>query len=573
MNKNTVKILILLVAFAAAVSLVTFTAFAEGENITEPTPIFEVIAADGTQKLTGVTEREMRVAVSEAEDGDTVRMLTDIEINGGIKPTATEEAPKTVNFDLAGHKLYSLTKRTIFAAGHYTTFNIYSSLPGAVVFVSNLANTSLGGNIFTIAGASAVINAGEYTDGDVTYPGSNISTYSSCLIDIVPNSTDPDHVDYCDAASSVNLNGGNYHSICSDYSGFVVPRGGEATFNIKNANLLMFETRAPINAMGGFCKLNFENCVILNSAGASVNFFNNTGTAVYMKDCITNYELESSVSVGKSVTLEGRNVFASSENAELTLINSTEPVVLARTDAEYELNGGGKTAYVYPKESAPTAHYDEIMPDLKKAAAILPVGATETCIFVNGNQTATEVWDKNAQIIPPFNIGMERVEGVYKRAWVNSYDELGNHILTAGYLADYNVKIGAVYEDGNFYFNVYIPDYVIDEGMLDFRGVLIGEDDFATDAWEHKEVDGKGYYYAFSAYIDETNLNDAIKVVIPMFTLDDKYVTTSWTFTAKEYIDLVLATEADGVYTEDEYSVIHRIVEDFVPEVEEDVAE
>ena len=32
MNKNTVKILILLVAFAAAVSLVTFTAFAEGEN-------------------------------------------------------------------------------------------------------------------------------------------------------------------------------------------------------------------------------------------------------------------------------------------------------------------------------------------------------------------------------------------------------------------------------------------------------------------------------------------------------------------------------------------------------------
>ena len=572
MNKNTVKILLILLAFAIAVSLVTFTAFAEGENITEPTPIFEVIAADGAQKLTGATESELRTAVAEAADGDTVRLLADVVIKGTVKPRATEEEPKVVNLDLAGFKLYSIVKRTIFSAGPYATFNIYSSVPGAVVFVTNLASTNLGGNIFTIEGASAVINAGEYTDGEVTYPGSNISTYSSCLIDIVPNSTDPEHPSYCDANSQVNLNGGNYHSICSDYSGFVVARGGEATFNIKNANLLMFETRAPINALGGFCKVNFENCVILNSANASVNFFNNTGSVVYMKDCVTNYELESSVSVAKSVTLEGKNIFASSETTELTLINSTEPVVLARTNAEYEFNGGGKTATVYSKESEPTASYEETFSELKKAAAVLPASETETCIFVNGTQTATEVWDKSATIIAPFNIGQERVEGVYKRAWVTSYDEFGNHILTAGYLADYNIKIGAVYDDG-FYFNVYIPDYVIEDGLLDFLGVMLGDDDFPTDGWEYSEVDGKGYYFAFTGYIDEENLNDDIKIIIPMFTLDDKYVTTSWTFTAQEYIDLVLATEADGVYTEDEYSVIHRIVEDFFPEAEEDVAE
>ena len=76
----------------------------------------------------------------------------------------------------------------------------------------------------------------------------------------------------CSQDESVTQNGGY------GYPRFV----GEATFNIKNANLLMFETRAPINAMGGFCKLNFENCVILNSAGASVNFFNNTGFAVIL---------------------------------------------------------------------------------------------------------------------------------------------------------------------------------------------------------------------------------------------------------------------------------------------------
>ena len=537
----------------------------EGE---EQVSDFTLIAADGTVKVTGNGADELNAAVAELCDGDTLKINRDIELTKTLSVVSVEDEPKTVNVDLGGNMLYSFKKRTIFIAKNYVTMNVYSSKPGACLYVTNLADLSLGGCIFTVMGNSAVINAGEFTDGENTYPGSNISTYSSCLVDIVTASVADGTGDkLCDANCYLNINGGNYFSICSDYSGFVIPRCGEANINIKNANLIMFETRAPINALGGLCTLTMENCFIISAQRDGVNLFNNSGSKVTLTNCVTNYAFNSGTNVANSITLNGKNVFASSDNNSITLAKGNEGLVLARTTTPYELVTGGREVKYYDN-SGSLAEITETIREIGTPVAIIAAEDSQICKFVNGKNTATELWDKNSKVVPPFALPYETVEGVYKSGWRKEIGEDGVVTYTASYVADFDILVGASY-DKYFFFYVYVPAFFIEEGYLDYGGVRIGNDDFPIDDWEEYEVNGQMYYRAYTTYIDEENINDIFAITIPLDYIGNKHVETTWNVTVQQYVDMVLATEADGVYTEGEYEVVHNIVNDFLTPTEE----
>jgi hypothetical protein len=181
---------------------------------------------------------------------------------------------------------------------------------------------------------------------------------------------------------------------------------------------------------------------------------------------------------------------------------------------------------------------------------------------VHEKQSITEVWEKGSEIVPPFTLPQQKEDGIYSYGWIKTYNEFGGVTYTSGYIADFDILIGAVYDDYLF-FNVYVPAMFIDEGYLDFLNVRIGGDDFPIDEWEECEVNGERYYRAYSTYIDDENINDIFAVTIPISYVGNKYINSTWYVTVREYVDMVLATEAEGVYTEGEYQVVHKIVEDF----------
>ena len=568
MKKSIFKAVTLALAIVLSVSLLALAVFAEdgAEDGSEDytSYAFTVINSEGVPVAGGNTGEDLKNIIPTVESGSTVRFNSDIEIVSTIQVKGSEDAPKVVNFDLAGNMIYSLTKRTIFQAYNFATANVYSSAPDAVLYVTNVADTSLGGCIFNVMGKSAVLNAGEFTVGDVTYPGSNISTYSSCLIDLLTGSEEAGTAyKLCDANCCITLNGGNYYSICRDYSGYIIPRAGEATLNIKNANVISFDNRGLINAPGGFCKLNIENSVLLQAEGAQANLFNNTGSVVTFTNVTTNYKLEASAGASNYLNLVGKNVFAMSDNPELNLVKGHEALAIARTVCPLELIGGGTSFFYYSNDGSLNRIDDTLSPSiLATPITVIAAENAETCTFVHEKKSITEVWEKGSQILPPFTLPQQKEDGIYSYGWTKTYDEFGGVIYTSGYIADFDILIGAVYDDYLF-FNVYVPAMFIDEGYLDFLSVRIGGDDFPIDEWEECEVNGERYYRAYSTYIDEENINDVFAVTIPISYLDNKYINSTWHVNMREYVDMVLATEADGVYTEGEYQVVHKIVEDF----------
>lgn len=553
--KKNFRILLILIAAAAVLLSVATVIYAED------VPDFTVTDKDGNERVTlsGSGEEALRAALAEICDGDTVKLNRNLDISNVIRINSTEDAPRVINFDLGGHLLYSLKKITAFSAGDYTTFNIYSSAPKGGIYITNKDNLSLGGNIFNIIGQSAVINAGEVTVGEVTYPGENLSTFSSCLIDLYPIA---EGNKACDANSFFNLTGGNHYSICSDYSGFIIPRCGEATFNIKNANIITFETRAPINSEGIDTHLYMENCVLMNNEGRAVSLFNNAVGEVTIKDCVTTYSIyASNGSRGGVLTLLGNNIFSENVNGfHKNLIKDGEGLVLARTRSEYELIGGGRDIVYYDKTGSFT-ELREQLPDLTGTFAVVNADETVNCKFIGTekNQQKTEIWCKGVSPEFPFDLPRGGVEGFYKYGWQKTVEDNGTVVYRAGLVGDFDVGVSVVY-DKHVNLNIYIPAFLVDEGYLDFNSVMIGDSDFPMDDWMPKTVDGKDYYYAYTFYLDESDqLYDDIQIVLPCYFENSQRAVSAFIISLPEYVERVLQTEADGIYTEDEYALVHSV--------------
>ena len=548
--------------------------YAEGEE--EIASAFSVYDKDGNLKeITGDSFEDLVEAASSLEDGDTVVINRNIEASRQLYFASAEDAPRTINLDLNGKKIYTSTKITpaLISTGDYTTLNVYSSLKGAVLYCANLVESSTSGNVFNVRGYSSVMNVGDFTYGEVTYPGANISTYSACLIDIVIDNVG---IMNCDENCRFNVNGGSYYSIHSDYSGYIIPRGGKIVMNFNNANIISMETKAPINSAGSDTVLNMTNCVFMHYQSDALKLFNNAFGTVNMTDCITSYRVESASSgmgVG-TLHLYGKNVFAADSNGDymMELIANRDDLVAVTTYSDVELTQG-LSKFEYFDNSINFNPLTAEVPKLKSPSTLVHSDEAVKYQFVMGANKISQTWMKSEEPVRPFELPIGGKAGVYKYGWHKEINNNGVIVYTVGLVADYSLKVRAVYENDELYFKLYAPAAIIDEGYVDYVNVLIQGENFGKKDWGEEEIDGVKYCYAVTGIIYPDGANDEITVRIPCDYGKGVYVDTTWTFTVSEYIDIVLETEPDGVYTEDQYKTIRDIAETYLSVDEETEAE
>lgn len=559
--KKYVKLAVLIIALAVSVAALAFVSFAEGEQT--PTEAFTVYGKDGIPTgVSGASFDELRVAAPNLNDGDTVVLNTDMMASNAFYIESAEDSPRVINFDLNGKKIYTTSKITpaLISTGSYTTLNVYFSVKGGVLYCANLADDGTSGNVFNVRGSASVLNVGDFTKGDVKYPGENLATYSAALIDIV---IDSEGRAACDSACRFNVTGGSYYSIHTDYSGYVIPRGGEIVMNITDANIISMETKAPINSMGTNTVLNMTNVRIFQYQSQPINLFNSALGTVNMENCISTYALKSSQSaMGNGVVhLKGRNVFAISAEGDYydTLIADFSNMTAVTTYSDFELARGGRTLEYYDN----TANFNRLLtsdvPKLAYPKIFVPHEDVINYKFVKANASVSQKWSKNEKPTVPYELPVGGEEGVYKYGWQKSVDDEGVVIYKMGFVADYNLKIRAVYEDGEVYFKIYVPASVIEGEHIDYVNVSIHGESYPANYWEAETIDGAKYYFAESGVIYPEYANEVINVRIPCEYGSGVYVDTTWSFTLEQYIDAVLETEADGVWPAEQYATVKEI--------------
>ena len=570
--KKIIKIMLLALVIALGIGTAVISGYAEESDTVPATTAFSVYDKDGNlTEASGDTFAELAKAYTNANDGDTIVLNANIEGSSSLKISSPEDAPRTVNFDLNGYILYATVKYTpaMLRVGDYTTVNFYSSREGGSVYCCNLVgNTS--GNVFTVEGKSAVLNVGEFEDGDNVYPGSNISTYSACLIDIVVPS---DGGIACDENCRINIKGGSYYSIHTDYSGFIIPRGGKVVMNIEDANIINMESKAPINSAGTETVLNLKNCVMIHYQCDAINLFNNALGTVNMTDCITTYRIYASSSGTASgiLNLYGKNVFSVSSDGDynIDIINGGSALISAKTYTKFELKGGADK-FTYYDNSASLEKFTAEVPALAYPAIFANPGDTVKYKFVKGQFNTTETWLKSEQPEFPYDLPLGGEEGVYKYGWNRSVNDDGVIVYTVGYVADYNLKVRAVYENDDLYFKLYVPASIVDDAYIDFYNVAINGEGFAARDWEYEEIDGEGYYFAVTGVIDPLDAEEVISIRVPCDYGKGVYVDTTYSFTVGEYVEAILKTEADALYSEEQYDIIRELQEIYLTKDEED---
>ena len=562
--KKYIRFIIFVLALALTVAAFVFASFAE----TEAPPAFTVYGSDGNPTgIEGNSFEELCAAATDFADGDTVVLNADLSsLGSGFLIQSTEDAPRRVGIDLNGHKIY-VTKKIgsgLISVGSYTTLDVYSSVAGAVLYSVDTVQANMGGSVFNVRANSAVLNVGDFTKGDVTYPGSNLTTYSAALIDIV---TDSNSIEACDADCRFNVNGGSYYSVVTDYSGFIIPRGGEIIMNITDANIISMESKSPINSAGSKTVLNMTNCRIFQYQSQPIALFNSALGTVNMKDCITSYALKSSQSaMGNGViNLEGRNVFAVTAEGDYydSLLADCTNKANVTTYADFELARGGSTLSYFDS----TANFNRILtadvPKLAYPSMIIDQADVVKYKFVKSGTSMTQNWSKDEPPTMPYELPVGGEAGVYRYGWQKSVSDDGVIVCKVGLVADFNLKIRAVYDDGEVNFKIYIPAAVIDGEHIDYSKSRVHGETYPAGDWVEETIDGAKYYYAESGTVYPEYADEIIEVKIVAEYGSGINVDTTWSFTLRDYIDAVLATEADGTFTAEQYEIVKQIAEEF----------
>ena len=149
--KRILKALVFSLVLSLAFCAFAVAGYAEGEE--EIVSAFSVYDKDGNLKeITGDSFEDLVEAASSLEDGDTVVINRNIEASRQLYFASAEDAPRTINLDLNGKKIYTSTKITpaLISTGDYTTLNVYSSVKGAVLYCANLVESSTSGNVFNV---------------------------------------------------------------------------------------------------------------------------------------------------------------------------------------------------------------------------------------------------------------------------------------------------------------------------------------------------------------------------------------------------------------------------------------
>ena len=437
--KKKVKIALLF----SLVLMIICSAFV-ASSAAEPGVFYTITSKDGSVKSYNTPIDFVANAIN-ANDGDTITLCQDIEIKSGMKIISTESEPRTINFDLAGHGLYAKAKITFFDVGNYTTVNIYSSKEKAFIYDMDEDNSNIGGGCMFAAGKNARINFGTMLVGENLYPGSNISTFFSSLVNTQKSGT-----------SGVYINGGTHFANISDWKAFVCLRDGDGDIYIKNADLIALKNPyflyTDSESRG---TLYLENCNMIRADGVVKPLFYQSDGKTVLKNCVSNCILTVGDTYSKNtVTLEGKNIF-NSEGAPNNVITGLEDVVFAKVNYDITFMNGEKSIW-YFESNGSLRELVLYMPEIKHSGVVAKKENTIEYTWDNGNDKVTEIWYEGEEPVFPLQLPNNKAqEGKYKPHWTKTED--GRCITYTGGLAlDFAIKTSVEY-NGYVCMNIYIP--------------------------------------------------------------------------------------------------------------------
>lgn len=508
---------------------------------------YSIRLADGT-----VTEYQSSVgfsaSVSSAPTGAVVTLGSSIEISDGIRIWGTETERKEITIDLAGYGIYSTSKSlvaTMIGAKDYATINVTSSKPDAFLYMIDVATGSTqGGNIFSSIGVDALINVGGCVllDG-VRYPGSNISTFSSCFADARENAS----VDFPNGGS-INCDGGQHFANVADWLGFITPRSGNGTVTIKNADILVDQNNTLIHSEDSSSKLYLENCLIVRLDGTAKHMFNQIHSSVVIKNCITNYSFvaQNAASAGV-VTLEGNNVFGAGLGFSPELLADGEGKVAARTNVVPELAQGGKEFWRYDNAGR-FNKLSESLPEFGDAYSFVAASETFSCTWEYDGGQKKELWIIGSDPTPPVKASATGNDGMYKKGWLKTYDKDGTVVIKLTNVNDFSIKVQAEYDGSNLCYRIYAPAFIFDEAYISYSEGRIDGAGFSSGDWEKAEVDGESYYVYTTMNIEAEDIDRVVEISIPCDMLDgNKLVKTEGVYriTLSKYLKAIREGESE----------------------------
>ena len=545
MKKTARLIITVLLSVCVCAAVAVYGAAAPADD----SALFTVTTAEGT-----VTEyftvNDLATQLMEAPNNATITVCRDIDLKMSENTTMdvlSNGASRVLYLDLAGHGIYNKEKMNIFNVGEKMTLNVYSSAPGG--FLYTIKGGTWGGCIFNISGTGATVNCGTMEINGVTYDGNNLSTFSSCFINLTGEGT-----------VGFNGVGGNHFASAADWKGFICPRTGDGSIKFKDSNLIIIACTQFIHSESTTPTLSFENCVIVDAEGKSGKLLNGAEAQIYFKDCISTFSIITTTTAKPVINLEGENIFASELGFDTGLVKNAEGKVLAKINKDFTFVGGAEEVWAYDGFGG-FDRYDIEIPKLKDACILCDPEDTAEYEFIYKGESVTEVWHKAVDPTPPFELSETGREGLYKPGWVRRVIDTDKYQLTGGLVADFDIKVAAEYDTYLRYY-IFIPAFLVDEGYLDFTTLSVDGGVYDKSDWAETKVDGEDYYYATTPYLEETELNRGIEFYLPCEFSDKSgkpvSVNTVWTLTLEEYIDRVLADESK--WTEDQIALVDEMV-------------
>jgi hypothetical protein len=544
--KKTIKFLFVLIVCIAALATVSVISFAA-----EKTPLFTVTDADGEVTEYFTASEFVGLLQNDVPDGITITICKDIDLNMGENTAIEMESytkKKNIYINLAGNGIYNKEKMTMFSVGTNITLNVYSSEPGAYMSTVSQGKGNWGGCIFNISGRGATVNCGTMEINGVTYDGNNVSSFSSCFVNLSGSGT----VGY-------NGVGGNHYAAVADWKGFLCPRTGTGSINFKDTNLVIIDCTQFIHSESADPSISFDNCVIVDSAGKSGKLLNGALASIYFKDCISTFSIISTeASSSATINLEGENIFGSELGFNTALVKNAEGKVLAKTNKELTFVGGATELIAYDRF---LEKFTLPAPKLKDACILCDPEDTESYEWIYEDQTATETWHKDSEPTPPFSLSGSAKAGLYKPGWVKKVVDVDSYQMTGGLVADFDIKVAAEY-DGYVKFYIFIPAFLVEDGNIDFTALTVDGGVYGKGDWTETEIDGEKYYYATTPYLEEEEIDRNIEFYMPCEFSDKggKFVevNTVWNINLSEYVDKVLAEE--DKWTDDQIALVEEML-------------
>ena len=544
--KKTIKLFVVLIAFTLVLAAISVLSFAA-----EKTPLFTVTDADGEVTEYFTASDFVGLLQNDVPDGITITVCDDIDLGMGENTEIeifSETKAKEIYINLAGNGIYNKEKMTMFNVGANITFNVYSSEPGAYLSTVSQSRTEWGGCIFNVAGVGATVNCGTMEIDGVTYDGNNISSFSSCFVNLGGSGT-----------VGFNGVGGNHYAAAADWKGFLCPRTGTGSINFKESNLIIIACTQFIHSESSDPSIRFEDCVIVDYAGKSGKLLNGALAQIYFKNCVSTFSIVSTESASAAtINLEGDNVFGSELGFNTALVKNAEGKVLAKINKELTFVGGVTELVAYDRF---LEQFTFSVPKLKDACILCDPEDAVAYEWINDDQTASELWHKDSEPTPPFSLTGSAKAGLYKPGWVKKVVGENSYQMTGGLVADFDIKVAAEY-DGYVKFYIFIPAFLVEDGNIDFTSMTVDGGVYGKGDWVETTIDGEKYYYATTPYLDEEEIDRNIEFYMPCEFSDKSgkfvEVNTVWNITLSEYVDKVLADEEQ--WTEDQIALVEEML-------------